>query len=162
MLTVQGIPDEHVTNAEAAALTPVCVLGALVVGAWAGDLAGLPVSPVAAVPLAACVGVPCLVALWRGARPDPGGLVAWGAVTVATLALLLRWAWPSLLPLAAALAMNTEVRRPALVHAEEPQHLPHLQHRKVYVGAEAPVPHQQVAFAQQRVQLPDLRLLVEQ
>jgi hypothetical protein len=99
MLTVQGIPDEHVTNAEAAALTPVCVLGALVVGAWAGDLAGLPVSPVAAVPLAACVGVPCLVALWRGARPDPGGLVAWGAVTVATLVLLLRWAWPSLLPL---------------------------------------------------------------
>ena len=63
MLTVAGIPDEHVTTAEAAALTPVCVLGALVVGAWAGGPRGASRLPAAAVPLAACVGVPCLVAL---------------------------------------------------------------------------------------------------
>jgi hypothetical protein len=92
-------PCERLTVAEAAALTPVCLLASLVVGGWLGDLAGLSVQPATSASIAAAAAVPCGVALWRRARADTGGLVLWGAVAGTTLALLLWWAWPTLLPL---------------------------------------------------------------
>jgi hypothetical protein len=99
MLAVLFRSDEPVTTADAAALTPVCVLATIVCAAWLGDRVGLPVSPIVVLPLAACLAAPCLVTLWRSARRDVGGLAMWALVTGTTFALLLAWAWPSLLPL---------------------------------------------------------------
>lgn len=99
MLTVDRPSRSPVTTAEAAAVTPVCVLAAVVVGAWFGDLVGLPVAPWAALPLAAAAAVPAAIALWRAAARDGAGVAVWGIVTAVTLALLIAWAWPTLLPL---------------------------------------------------------------
>ncbi len=99
MLTVDRLPDSRVSTADAVAVTPVCLLAAVVVGAWFGDLVGLPVAPWVALPLAAAVAGPVVLGLGRGAAPDRAGVAVWGIVTAVTLALLLAWAWPTLLPL---------------------------------------------------------------
>jgi hypothetical protein len=91
--------DDRPTRAEAAALTPICVLAAVVAGAYIGDLAGQSITPARVAPVAALIAIPVCIPIWRRARSDGPGFAAWAVTGVGMFAWLCAMAWPTLLPL---------------------------------------------------------------